>query len=105
VVIERTRLAVATTVDVAWARRASGDSMRALAALCDMKDEIIQLRETDQADPDALDELLRDIAEAEAAVVKSSAERERVRRSMRERSHITMLGHSTVRRLPPREDE
>lgn len=105
VVLERTRLAVATTVDVAWARRASGDSMRALAALGDMKEEIVQLRAANRADPDDLDDLLRDIAEAEAAVVKSSAERERVRRSMRERSHITMLGHSTVRRLPPGEDE
>jgi hypothetical protein len=38
-------------------------------------------------------------------VVKSSAERERARRSMRERSHITLLGQSTVRRVPPGEEE
>jgi uncharacterized protein YegL len=105
ITLERTRLAVAAAVDVAWARRASGDNMRALAALGDIKAEVLQLHEEDRADRNALESLLQDIAEAEAAVVKSSAERERARRSMRERSHITLLGHSTVRRLPPAEDE
>jgi uncharacterized protein YegL len=105
ITLERTRLAVASAVDTAWARRASGDSMRALAALGDIKSEVLGLRAEDRADPEALDQLLRDIAEAEGAVVKSSAERERARRSMRERSHITLLGQSTVRRLPPGEEE
>lgn len=105
VTIERTRLAVAAAVDVAWARRASGDSMRALAALGDIKAEVLQLHREDRAERDALTTLLQDIAEAEAAVVKRSAERERARRSMRERSHITLLGHSTIRRLPPNEDD
>lgn len=105
ITLERTRLAVATAVDVAWARRASGDSMRALAALGDIKAEVLQMHKEDRADRDALAALLQDIAEAEAAVVKSSAERERARRSMRERSHITLLGHSAVRRLPPSEDD
>lgn len=105
ITLERTRLAVASAVDTAWARRASGDSMRALAALGDIKAEVERLRAEDRADPEALDQLIQDIAEAEGAVVKSSAERERARRSMRERSHITMLGQSTVRRLPPGEDE
>jgi Ca-activated chloride channel family protein len=105
ITLERTRLAVASAVDTAWARRASGDSMRALAALGEIKAEVLRLRSEDRADPRALDQLLQDIAEAEAAVVKSSAERERARRSMRERSHITLLGQSTVRRLPPGEEE
>jgi uncharacterized protein YegL len=105
ITLERTRLAVASAVDTAWARRASGDSMRALAALGEIKTEVLRLRSEDRADPRALDQLLQDIAEAEAAVVKSSAERERARRSMRERSHITLLGQSTVRRLPPGEEE
>lgn len=105
ITLERTRLAVASAVDLAWARRASGDSMHALAALGDIKAEVVKLSERDLADRKALDELLRDITEAEEAVVKSSAERERARRSMRERSHITLLGHSTVRRLPPGDDE
>lgn len=105
ITLERMRLAVASAVDTAWARRASGDSMRALAALGDIKADVAQARDEERADPEALDQLLRDIAEAEGAVVKSSAERERARRSMRERSHITLMGQSTVRRLPPVEDE
>jgi len=105
ITLERTRLAVASAVDTAWARRASGDSMRALAALGEIKVEVQRIQSEDLADTRALDQLLQDIAEAEAAVVKSSAERERARRSMRERSHITLLGQSTVRRLPPGEEE
>jgi Ca-activated chloride channel family protein len=105
ITLERVRLAVATAVDVAWARRASGDNMQALAALSAIKEEVVTLRHCDLADPGSLDALLADIAEAEEAVAKSSAERERARRSMRERSHITLLGHSTIRRLPPGDDE
>jgi Ca-activated chloride channel family protein len=105
ITLERTRLAVASAVDTAWARRASGDSMRALAALGEMKVEVQRILAEDRADAGALDQLLQDIAEAEAAVVKSSAERERARRSMRERSHITLLGQSNVRRVPPGEEE
>jgi len=105
ITLERTRLQVASAVDTAWARRASGDSVHALATLSDMKAEVVSLRESRAADDIALSALLQDIAEAENAVVKSSAERERARRSMRERSHITLLGHSTIGRVPPREDE
>ena len=105
ITLERTRLAVATAVDVAWARRASGDSLQALRALEDIKAEVISMRDRDMADTQALQSLLDDIGEAETAVVKSSAERERARRSMRERSHITLLGHSTLRRVPPLEEE
>ncbi|MEM9493110.1 MAG: hypothetical protein AAGC55_28430, partial [Myxococcota bacterium] len=101
ITLERARLSVATAVDVAWARRASGDSMQALAALTEIKAEVVELRDAGRAARDALDQLLADIGEAENAVVKSSAERERARRSMRERSHITLLGHSSMRRSPP----
>lgn len=104
ITLERTRLAVASAVDTAWARRASGDSIRALAALGEIKADVLGLKNEDRADPGALEQLLQDIAEAEAAVAKSSAERERARRSMRERSHITLLGQSTVRRVPPDEE-
>ncbi|ACY17609.1 vWA domain-containing protein [Haliangium ochraceum] len=105
IALERMRLAVASAVDVAWARRASGDSLRALGALSEIKLEVSQLKESEGADPDALDVLLRDIGEAESAVVKSSAERERARRSMRERSHITLLGQSQTQAAPPRDDD
>lgn len=105
ITLERIRLAVAAAVDVAWARRASGDSMQALAALGEIKAEVTALKDSDLADEKALEELLQDIAEAENAVAKSSAERERARRSMRERSHITLLGHSTMRRLPPGDED
>jgi uncharacterized protein YegL len=104
ITLERTRLAVASTVDTAWARRASGDSIRAVAALGEIKAEVLRLQREDLADVEALEQLAQDIAEAEAAVAKSSAERERARRSMRERSHITLLGQSTVRRVPPEEE-
>ncbi|WP_428261077.1 vWA domain-containing protein [Haliangium sp.] len=105
ITLERTRLAVASAVDTAWARRASGDSMRALAALGEIKAEVLQLEQSGEADGPALAELMADIAEAEGAVVKSSAERERARRSMRERSHITLLGQSAARPLPPPDDD
>ncbi len=105
ITLERTRLAVATAVDMAWARRASGDSMQALSALGEIKAKVTKLRDRGRTDKDALEELLDDIRAAENAVAKSSAERERARRSMRERSHVTLLGHSTMRRLPPGDED
>lgn len=105
ITLERARLRVATAVDVAWARRASGDSPQALAALSEIKTEVQALRGSRKADDEALGELLAEIEEAENAVAKSSAERERARRTMRERSYITLLGHSTMRRLPGQDDE
>ncbi|GAB4570566.1 MAG: VWA domain-containing protein [Haliangiales bacterium] len=106
ITLERSRLEVASAVDVAWARRASGDSARALAALSDTKADVLALIERDLASQTALQALIEDIEEAERAVVKSSAERERARRSMRERSHITLLGQSMIHRpVPPAEDE
>lgn len=104
VFLERIRLQVASSVDVAWARRASGDRKQALAALHEIKDEVLAAQLNDRADATALDDLLADIAAAEQAVAKSKSERERARRSMRERSHITLLGHSTIQRLPRDDD-
>ena len=101
---ERLRLGVATAVDVAWARRASGDSASALATLNEVREVVIDMRDEQRADPQTVSGLLHDIAEAQQAVAMSSEERDRARRSMRERSHITLLGQSTVRRLPQEDD-
>ena len=102
--LERLRLAVATAVDVAWARRASGNSDHALAAMHEIKDIVDDARDKDLADRVGLDELLNNIAEAESAVAKSASERESVRRTMRERLHITLMGHSTIQPLPSKDD-
>jgi hypothetical protein len=66
--------------------------------------EVDAAEKGDQANRAALTELIEEMAAAEQAVAKSSAERERARRSMRERSHITLLGHSTITRLPSDEE-
>jgi Ca-activated chloride channel family protein len=104
ITLERLRLAVATAVDVAWARRASGDSASAVATLEQVRCIVDDTREKHRADDDALAALIGDIDEARDAVAMSSVERDRVRRSMRERSHITLLGQSTMRRLPEEDD-
>ncbi len=104
VTIERLRLAVATAVDIVWARRASGDKANALAALAEVRKFVLSVKKNNLADEADLEELLEQMAEAENAVARSAAERERARRSMRERSHITLLGQSTVRRLPTDDD-
>lgn len=101
---ERLRLAVATAVDVAWARRASGDSANAVATLNEVRSVVAEARENHRADDSALAALLANIDEAQDAVAMSSVERDRVRRSMRERSHITLMGQSTMRRLPEDDD-
>jgi len=100
VTLERLRLTAATAVDVVWARRASGDRAHALAALGEVRKAVLDAKKRKLADPAELEQLLEDMAEAENAVARSAAERERARRTMRERSHITLLGQSTVRRLP-----
>lgn len=100
VAIERLRLAVACAVDLAWARRASGDRDHALSELAQVKQQVNAAREQLGAAGPALDQLLVDLAAAENAVVRSAAERESIRRRMRERSQITLLGHSHLARLP-----
>jgi hypothetical protein len=105
VTLERLRLAVASSVDLAWARRASGDNIHALAALADVKRQVVEARDQRNAAEAAANELLEDIEAAEQAVAKSAQEREKIRRNMKERSQITLLGQSTVRRLPPSDDD
>jgi len=104
VTLERLRIAVATAVDVAWARRASGDKTHALAAVDEMKKQVIEARDHDRADAAGLAELLDNIADAETAVAKSDVERRDARRSMRQRSHSTLMGQSIIQMLP-REDD
>lgn len=104
VTLERLRIAVATAVDVAWARRASGDKSHALAAVEEMKQHVIAARDGDKADRNSLDELLDNIAEAETAVAKSDRERLDARRSMRQRSHSTLMGQSVIQPLPDDSD-
>ncbi len=105
VTLERLRLAVASSVDLAWARRASGDSIHALAALADIKRQVVEARDQRNTAEAAANELLEDIELAEQAVAKSAAEREKIRRSMKERSQITLLGQSTIRHLPDSDDD
>jgi Ca-activated chloride channel family protein len=100
VMLERLRVAVATAVDLAWARRASGDSGLALAGLAEIKRQVLEAKSSGSAPPRELSALVADLAAAEEAVQSSAAERERIRRSLRERSQVTLLGHSSVSRLP-----
>lgn len=101
---ERLRLAVAAAVDSAWARRASGDSREALATLFKIRDRVREAVDRQEAAPDLLQMLLADMAAAEEAVQKSAAERARLRRNMREQSHVTLVGRSQVSRLPADDD-
>lgn len=101
---ERLRLAVAAAVDAAWARRASGDSDQALATLVKIRERVLEAVDRREAPGELLDALLADMAAAEEAVQKSAAERARLRRNMREQSHVTLVGRSVVSRLPVDED-
>jgi Ca-activated chloride channel family protein len=105
VMLERLRVAVATAVDLAWSRRASGDSGLALAGLAEMKRQVLEALHGGAAPEVGLRELIDDLGEAEAAVQSSAAERERVRRTLRERSQVTLAGHSQVGRLPTSSDD
>ena len=104
VTIERLRLTVACAVDLAWARRASGDRDHAVSELAAVKQQVIAAREQLGTAGPALDQLLDDVAAAENAVARSAAERESIRRRLRERSQITLLGQSHLARLPPGDD-
>jgi hypothetical protein len=44
--------------------------------------------------------MMRDLTEAENAVRASAAEREKIRRRLKERNQVTLLGHSTLVRAP-----
>jgi len=101
---ERLRLAVATAVDTAWARRASGDSAQALETLVKIRERVLEAGDKKKASAEVIEALVADMAAAEEAVQKSAAERARLRKNMREQSHVTLVGRSVVSRLPRDED-
>jgi Ca-activated chloride channel family protein len=105
VVAERLRLRVASVVDTAWARRAGGHSGQALLALREVRTEVEKACEARAAPQAALDELLEDLNSAEKAIAEGASERERVRRGMREKSQVTLLGKSVLHRLSPRDED
>lgn len=102
---ERIRIEVAAAVDAAWARRASGDSLHALAALAEVRREVEQARDLGDILSGEARALVDDMTAAEDAIAHSAAEREKIRRGLKERSQITLLGRSAVRRLPTRDDD
>jgi len=105
VTLERLRLEVATAVDEAWARRGFSQRNEASCALMRVKQLVTRARDDKRADPAALGELVQEIGRAEVAIASGAEEREKARRGLRERSQLTLLGHSTVRPLPePDED-
>ena len=100
VLIERLRLACAGAVDLAWARRAAGDRDLAAAGLDDVRRQVAAARTSGGAGADDLEAMLRDLTDAENAVRASAAEREKIRRRLKERNQVTLLGHSTLVRAP-----
>jgi len=102
VALERLRLASATAVDEAWARRASGHRDQAIAALAEIRSAIAGARDRNLAPRAVLDQMSAEIVMTEEALAGAAREAERFRRAARERSHVTLLGQSVVRDLPPR---
>lgn len=100
VLVERLRLACAGAVDLAWARRAAGDRDLALAGLDDIRRQVAAARTATGAGGEDLDAMMRDLTDAENAVRASAAEREKIRRRLKERNQVTLLGHSTLVRAP-----
>jgi Ca-activated chloride channel family protein len=96
VALERLRLAVVTAIDEAWARRAGGHRAESLQALANVRAAIAGARERNLAPAPALDALLGEITATEGALATAASEREKARRAARERSHVTLLGHSVV---------
>jgi hypothetical protein len=104
VALERLRLASATAVDEAWARRASGHRDQAFAALADIRSAIAGARDRNLAPRNLLDQMSQELVQAEEALAGAAREAERYRRAARERSHVTLLGQSVVRPLPSEPD-
>lgn len=100
VLVERLRLACAGAVDLAWARRAAGDRDLAVAGLDEVRRQVAAARSAGSAGSDDLDAMMRDLTDAEDAVRASAAEREKIRRRLKERNQVTLLGQSTLVRLP-----
>ena len=104
VLVERLRLACAAAVDLAWARRAAGDRELAVAGLDDVRRQVAAAQTSGSAGSDHLDAMMRDLNEAENAVRASHAEREKIRRRLKERNQVTLLGHSSLVRFPFEEE-
>jgi Ca-activated chloride channel family protein len=100
VTLERLRLSAAAAVDQAWARRAAGDRDRALGVLREVEAQILAARGQGAVPAIELEPLLMDLRAAADAVQRSAAEREKIRRRLRERSQVTLLGRSTMAQLP-----
>ena len=100
VLVERLRLACAGAVDLAWARRAAGDRDLAVAGLDEVRRQVAAARTAGGAGAEELDAMLHDLADAENAVRASAAEREKIRRRLKERNQVTLLGQSTLVRAP-----
>lgn len=105
VVDERLRLRVASAVDAAWARRSSGRSGTALLTLREVRAEVAGEQSRRDQDSPFLSELLEDLEAAEHAIANSAAERERVRRTLREKSQVSMLGRPVFQSLSRDDDD
>lgn len=103
IVAEDLKLRVANAVDLAWARRSSGQSGHALLALREVHQAVTKGLEAKRCEPAVAEELLGDLANAEIAINEGSAEREKLRRGLREKSQMTQSGHSVLHNL--RRDE
>src|SRR5690606_8883582 len=72
----------------------------ALAGLAEIRRQVLEARQTGTAPVEDLGPLLEDLAAAEEAVQSTEAERERLRRTSRERNQVTLLGQAVIGRLP-----
>lgn len=99
VTVERLRVQAAVAVDEAWARRATGHRDEAVAGIGRVREEIGAARARGIA-VEGLRELDGELAGTQTALEGAVRELDRHRRAARERSHVTMLGHSLVRPRP-----
>jgi Ca-activated chloride channel family protein len=104
VTAERMRIAVAQAIDAAWVRRAGGDGLQALSALADVQRDLERERDHGSLALHDAEILLYEVRAAGEAILKTAVEREQARRSMRERTQITLLGHS-LSHLPLEDEE
>jgi hypothetical protein len=113
VTLERLRLLAVAAIDDAWARRVGGQRDEAIQSLLRVRNDVADALDRKLAPAAALEALLEELAGTEAAVrsaAQEAADQHRLR--AREKSHITLLGHSQVGPLPtpppgkvPSEDE
>jgi Ca-activated chloride channel family protein len=105
VTLERLLVATASVIDLAWARRGAGDRDQVLADLATVRRQVTTARAGADAIGAELDALLADLSAAEQAIRSSAAEREDIRRRLRERSQLTLLGQSSLVRFPVGDEE